>query len=151
MAQEHKSDIYITNNFNAPIGQHIDHVDTIQFHMDGDGTFHFGRVENARVEKQEAARGSMPDALTTEVAERYWQRLREQRFVDADCRLLPSTTRKEAMCIADLFAEKLKLKAKWSLFQALWGISNLAQEKWECQQTGILPSRYKDIERIFKD
>ena len=40
-----KGDINITNNFNAPIGQHIDHVDTINFHMDGDGTFHFGMVE----------------------------------------------------------------------------------------------------------
>ena len=39
------SDINITNNFNAPIGQHIDHVDTINFKMDGDGQFHFGMVE----------------------------------------------------------------------------------------------------------
>ena len=41
------ADIHITNNFNAPIGQHIDHVDTINFRMDGDGTFHFGMVEEA--------------------------------------------------------------------------------------------------------
>ena len=39
------SDINITNNFNAPIGQHIDHVDTVIFKMDGDGQFHFGMVE----------------------------------------------------------------------------------------------------------
>lgn len=39
------SDINITNNFNAPIGQHIDHVDTIDFHMDGEGNFQFGMVE----------------------------------------------------------------------------------------------------------
>lgn len=39
------SDINITNNFNAPIGQHIDHVDTVNFKMDGDGQFHFGMVE----------------------------------------------------------------------------------------------------------
>jgi len=45
MEKEGKSVIHITNNFNAPIGQHIDHVDTIHFSMDGDGTFHFGMVE----------------------------------------------------------------------------------------------------------
>ena len=39
------SDINITNNFNAPIGQHIDHVDTINLKMDGDGEFQFGMVE----------------------------------------------------------------------------------------------------------
>ena len=46
MEKEKKSEIHITNNFNAPIGQHIDHVDTINFRMDGDGTFHFGKVDN---------------------------------------------------------------------------------------------------------
>lgn len=46
MDKEKKSEIHITNNFNAPIGQHIDHVDTINFKMDGDGTFHFGMIEN---------------------------------------------------------------------------------------------------------
>ena len=41
------SDINITNNFNAPIGQHIDHVDTVNLQMDGDGQFHFGMVETS--------------------------------------------------------------------------------------------------------
>ena len=48
MDKEKKTEVHITNNFNAPIGQHIDHVDTINFRMDGDGTFHFGMVENAQ-------------------------------------------------------------------------------------------------------
>ena len=51
MDKDRKSEIHITNNFNAPIGQHIDHVDTINFRMDGDGTFHFGMVENVKEEK----------------------------------------------------------------------------------------------------
>ena len=52
MEKDKKSEIHITNNFNAPIGQHIDHVDTINFHMDGEGNFHFGMVENVKEEKQ---------------------------------------------------------------------------------------------------
>ena len=47
MEKEKKSEVHITNNFNAPIGQHIDHVDTINFRMDGEGNFHFKMVENA--------------------------------------------------------------------------------------------------------
>lgn len=46
MEKDKKSEIHITNNFNAPIGQHIDHVDTINFRMDGEGKFEFGIVEN---------------------------------------------------------------------------------------------------------
>ena len=47
MDKDRKSEIHITNNFNAPIGQHIDHVGTINFRMDGEGSFHFGMVEEA--------------------------------------------------------------------------------------------------------
>ena len=46
------SDINITNNFNAPIGQHIDHVDTINLQMDGDGQFHFGMVEKTSYQNE---------------------------------------------------------------------------------------------------
>ena len=94
---------------------------------------------------------AMDDILASDYAMKYWQRLQEQQFVDQDCQLLPNTTRKQAMYIAEAFAEKLRLSAKWKPFQDLWGISNLAQEKWDCQQTGTLPSRYKEIDRIFAD
>ena len=46
MQKDKKSEVNITNNFYAPIGQHIDHVDTINLRMDGDGTFHYGVVES---------------------------------------------------------------------------------------------------------
>ena len=51
MSKDKKSEIHITHNFNAPIGQHIDHVDTINFRMEGDGTFHFGMVESTNKEE----------------------------------------------------------------------------------------------------
>lgn len=50
---EAKTQVNITNNFNAPIGQHIDHVDNIYFSMDGDGTFHFGNVGAVKTKPQE--------------------------------------------------------------------------------------------------
>ena len=61
MEKEKKSEIHITNNFNAPIGQHIHHVDTINFRMDGDGTFHFGMVENASCGGNNINGGAMDD------------------------------------------------------------------------------------------
>jgi hypothetical protein len=50
-----------------------------------------------------------------------------------------------------VFAERLGIGSKWKTFERLWGISNLAQEKWDFQQTGTLPSRSKEIDRIFED
>ena len=54
MDKDKKAKINITNNFNAPIGQHIDHVDNINFRMDGEGNFHFGMVENVNEANQKA-------------------------------------------------------------------------------------------------
>ena len=89
--------------------------------------------------------------LASEEAMRYWKRLQQKGFVDERCQLKPETTRKQAMYIAEVFAERLGIGSKWKTFERLWGISNLAQEKWDSQQTGTLPSRSKEIDRIFED
>lgn len=93
----------------------------------------------------------MEGILASEDAMKYWRRLKESGFVDDDCQLLPETTRKQAMYIAEAFAEKLRMNSKWKLFELLWGIKNLAQEKWDFQQTGTMPTRYQEIDRIFGD
>jgi len=89
--------------------------------------------------------------LETDEAKKYWLRLEEAGFVDAKHALMPETTRKQAMYIAELFAEKIGIKSKWKTFEQLWGISNLAQEKWDMQETGSTPSRSKEIDKIFED
>ena len=89
--------------------------------------------------------------LETDEAKKYWLRLEEAGFTDANCALMPEKTRKQAMYIAELFAEKLGIKSKWKIFEQLWGISNLAQEKWDMQETGSTPSRSKEIDKIFED
>ena len=93
----------------------------------------------------------LPEALNSEDAMHYWVKLEQNGFVNNKCRLLAETTRKEAMYIADLFSDKLGLKTKWKPFEILWGLNNLAQEKWQFQQTGSMPSRYKEIDKIFED
>ncbi|MBQ9655880.1 MAG: hypothetical protein IJV38_07635 [Prevotella sp.] len=93
----------------------------------------------------------LSSVLASEEAMRYWKRLQEAGFVDKRCHLKQNTTRKQAMYIAEVFGERLGIKSKWKTFERLWGISNLAQEKWDFQQTGTLPSRSKEIDRIFED
>jgi hypothetical protein len=89
------------------------------------------------------------DILISENAEKYWKKLEEKEFVDKGHKLLPSTTRQQAMLIAENFAMKLKLKAKWKPFERLWGINNLAQEKWIHLETCNEISRAEEIEDIF--
>ncbi len=88
--------------------------------------------------------------LFTPQTEPYWQALEEAGFVGKDRRLLSKTTRQQAAYIAEAFADKLKLKAKFKYFQELWGVRNLAQEKWARQEKGVNPSRHREIDEIFK-
>ena len=98
-----------------------------------------------------AALQHLPKPLATERAQVYWQRLQDAGFVDADCQLSPQTSRRQAMYIAEAFAEKIGVHAKWSLFQQLWNLKNLAQEKWSFQQTAQMPPRSKEIDAIFDE
>lgn len=93
---------------------------------------------------------ALPPELGSAEAMHYWQLLAEKGFVDKSFKLSAETTRKQAMYIAEAFAERLGLKSKWKLFQDFWGIGGLAQEKWDMQQTGVMPTRYKEIDEIFK-
>lgn len=93
----------------------------------------------------------LPDVLATGVAMKYWQRLQAAGLVDEHCQQLPDTTRKQAMYIADMFSDKLQMRSKWKPFQDLWHINNLAQEKWDMQETGKSPARSQEIDKIFME
>ena len=95
--------------------------------------------------------GLLPDVLATGLAMKYWRRLQQAGFVDEHYQLSPTTTRKQAMYIADVFSDKLQMRSKWKPFQELWHINNLAQEKWEMQETGKSPSRSEEIDAVFSD
>ena len=88
--------------------------------------------------------------LLSEVAEVYWQRLEEKGFVDSRHRLIAETTRQQAMYIADNFANALKIKARWKPFESLWGIKNLAQEKWSHLETDNPIPRADEIKKCSR-
>lgn len=128
--------------------------------MDGDNVRYKETVGVATVEEQTvvaeveetATAGTLPECLATEQALRYWQRLREAGFVDLSGQLLSTTTRLQAWYIAEQFAEKLDVKSvKWKLFQSFWNIKNLAQYKVRSQDSGKLPTRHEEIDKVFED
>ena len=89
--------------------------------------------------------------LLTAEAQVLWQRLRDAGFIVADGYMLAEgVSANQAAYIADRMAEKLRIKKKWKLFQLLWGIPNLGQLAGAWQQTGKLPPRYAEIDRLMK-
>lgn len=107
--------------------------------------------KTASLAKDKVEPEKLQDELASDKAKKYWQRLIDYGFVDENYQLLPETTRKQAMYIAEAFAEKMRMTSKWKPFERLWDIKNLAQEKWDFQQTGTFPIRYKEIDKIFED
>lgn len=93
---------------------------------------------------------NLAELLTAE-AQVLWQRLRDAGFIVADgYALAEGISANQAAYIADRMAEKLQIKKKWKLFQQLWGIPNLAQLAGTWQQTGKLPPRSSEIDKLMK-
>lgn len=89
--------------------------------------------------------------LLTAEAQVLWQRLRDAGFIVVDgYALAEGVSANQAAYIADRMAEKLRIKKKWKLFQLLWGIPNLGQLAGTWQQTGKLPPRSSDIDKLMK-
>ena len=109
----------------------------------------YKKLQEADVEHEDSS--LLPEVLATGMAMKYWKGLQKAGFVDETFQLSPTTTRKQAMYIADVFSDKLQMRSKWKPFQELWHINNLAQEKWEMQETGKTPARSEDIDKVFED
>jgi len=105
------------------------------------------------VEQSPSSNSGLPEDLTglfTPEAQVLWQRLRDEGFIVADgYALAEGVSANQAAYIADRMADKLQIKKKWKLFQQLWGIPNLAQLAGTWQQTGKLPPRSSDIDRLM--
>ena len=126
--------------------------------MEGDKVRYREVAGVAAVEKQTvvaeveatATAGALPECLATERALGYWQQLREAGFVDGSGQLLKTTTRQQACLIAEEFARSLGVEhVKWKLFQELWGISNLAQDRSFARGREWNPPRAEEIKGIF--
>ena len=103
---------------------------------------------------QPQSTGTVTEAMTelfTAEAQVLWQRLRDAGFIVADgYALAEGISANQAAYIADCMAERLQIKKKWKLFQQLWGIPNLAQLAGTWQQTGKLPPRSSEIDKLMK-
>lgn len=107
--------------------------------------------ENKKTDVSIDEDSDMPEDLATQMATKYWNRLKKAGFTDENHQLCPCVSRKQAMYIALSFAEKLDLQSKWKPFEQLWKKNNLAQEKYNMNESGIMPLRHKEIDKIFSD
>lgn len=87
--------------------------------------------------------------LFSEKAMVYWERLKEKQYVDEEYKPTDVLTRQDKMLIAELFSGVLGIKSKWSVFEKLWNIEHLAQEKQNWIDFKANPVHETEIRQIF--
>lgn len=91
-----------------------------------------------------------PEELLTDEAHVYWKQLRENRFIVTNgYALAKDVSPYDATFIADHFSDNLKIKNKWKVFEALWGLSHMAQKLGDIRKGTASVPHQKKINEIF--
>ena len=67
-----------------------------------------------------------PEALSTEEAMALWKKVQRAGYVDADYQ--PLISRTLSALLADAMAERLGIREKWKVFEALWNRKNMRSD-----------------------
>ena len=94
----------------APGSQYVDK----QFNI---GAYPRPLPKGKGVDSPEASK-SLPDELTTDKAMELWRKAQQAGYVDEHYQ--PLLSRTQAALLADAMAERLGIKEKWKVFEALW-------------------------------
>ena len=116
------------NSFNAPVGQHNEHVDTVNFTMDKDGSF---QIQHTR---KVGGMPELPPELSTDKAMVLWQKAQDAGYVDEHYQ--PKISRTQAALLADAMAHRLGIKEKWKVFETLWKRKNMYRDYYEAMNQG---------------
>ena len=107
----------------------------------GEGNFK-GR-EKAKV------RPVLPAVLSTEEAMALWEKVQKAGYVDANFQ--PLISRTQSALLADAMAERLGIREKWKVFEALWNRKNMRGDYNDAlNQRQTLDFRNK-LKRVFSD
>ena len=78
----------------------------------GEGDLKGRGVDNVKDER------NLPEVLATEEAMALWEKVQRAGYVDANYQ--PLISRSQAALLADAMAERLGIREKWKVFEALW-------------------------------
>ena len=139
---QHQVPIVINYNYyNAPIGQHNDHVDTVNFSMDKDGGIFYQRASKT-------GHSPLPEALATDEAMSLWQKAQRAGYVDDNFQ--PTISRTQSALLADGMAERLGIKEKWKVFETLWGRKNMYRDYYKALSLQQSLAFQDEMKRIFQ-
>ena len=95
---------------------------------------------------KEKGTGELPDELATDEAMVLWRKAQQAGYVDEHYQ--PLFSRTQAALLADAMAERLDIKEKWKVFEALWHRRNMHKDFYLAfgqQQTSDFQDELKEL------
>ena len=89
---------------------------------------------------------SLPDELATDKAMVLWKKAQQAGYVDENYQ--PLLSRTQAALLADAMAERLGIKEKWKVFEALWRRRNMYRDYYDAMnqdQTYMFLDKLKEL------
>ena len=84
---------------------------------------------NIKRREKAKERPALPDVFCTEEAMALWEKVQRAGYVDENFQ--PLISRTQSALLADAMAERLGIKEKWKVFEALWNRKNMYRDYYE--------------------
>ena len=130
--------VYVT-----PGAQHVDHIGTQVF---GEPHPKQETLPSPPCVERKNGTGELPDELATDEAMVLWRKAQQAGYVDEHYQ--PLLSRTQAALLADAMAERLGIKEKWKVFEALWHRRNMHKDFYLAfgqQQTSDFQDELKEL------
>ena len=124
----------------APGSQYVDK----QFNI---GAYPRPLPKGKGVDSAEASK-SLPEVLATDEALTLWKKAQAAGWVDANYQ--PLISRTQAALLADAMAERLGIKEKWKVFEALWNRKNMYRDYYKALNLQQSLAFQDEIKRLFR-
>jgi hypothetical protein len=97
---------------------------------------------------REKGSGNLPEVLATNEAMALWKKVEKAGYVDADYQ--PLLSRTQSALLADAMAERLGIREKWKVFEALWNRKNMYRDYYKALNLQQSLAFQDEIKKLFR-
>ena len=119
-------------------GQHVDHVENQYFYGD----------TCPKKQKDVLEPLNLPPQLSTDQAMALWEKVQDAGYVDDNFQ--PLISRTQSALLADAMAERLGIKEKWKVFEALWNRKNMYRDYYKALNLQQSLAFQDEIKKLFR-
>ena len=99
---------------------HVDNVESQNF---------YGEKWMEQLKEEKTTLPALPEVLSTEDAMVLWEKVLRAGYVDENYQ--PLISRTQSALLADAIAERLGIREKWKMFEALWNRKNMYRDYYK--------------------